>query len=260
MVTIFVTTAPQPSIPSIKVIKEMLASIAAQPLLRSQQLVIAFDGGNLPKAGGLHRKCMHTCNIADYNLYKSRVKKYAQQTFPNVHFVELDERGCLTTLLKTAMEAMQTSAHMIHTDIVMVLQQDLKFTSHVPLEDLINVLLHEEENGVQCILFPLFQQSVYKDYVDKKCHKATQGPQHFISLNSEDALVQSLRWSDTNHIATIKHYNTKVWPNVKSGDFMEHAIECFPIQDHTAWGVYELIKSKDSKHVWISHLNGRHTR
>jgi hypothetical protein len=56
----------------------------------------------------LDAKCKQEFLCYKYDEYKNNVKEYARSILPNVKFVELKERSCLSTLLKECMKDVTT--------------------------------------------------------------------------------------------------------------------------------------------------------
>ena len=102
--TTIVTTAPQPSAPSPDLLAATLRGIATHmPWLRDQPIIVSFDGCRLPNdPQRLNERCRTPFDAGVYEEYKRRARAVATTIFPQCTFNELEERGCLTTSLRTA--------------------------------------------------------------------------------------------------------------------------------------------------------------
>lgn len=121
-VTTFVTTAPHAATASF-LIRETIDSLALVPGLRDNAVYICFDGTRADDSVS-HRCRGHNDaqGWLEYENYVAQVKKYAAATLPNVHFFQLERRGCLEPLLRGCMmEASSTNA----TKLVHVMQHDV---------------------------------------------------------------------------------------------------------------------------------------
>lgn len=246
LTTSIITTAPQPSIPRPDIIVQTMLSLAIQPQLRAQPTIVAFDGCRIAPEKPLHKKCTQEFDENLYGEYKENVKGFARRLFPSVKFCELPVRGCLTTLLRTAMKH-------VETDTVLVVQQDLPFKRSIPLKTVVKALRTDD---IDHVAFRRVNNQMHEDYNAKHCRKPGLKRRKTLRVDGI-TFSQTSQWSDNNHIATRDHYS-KVWDAVKDGDFMEHELLCAPFDD-TTWNTF-VIGTMDDKRPWIFHTDGRGTK
>lgn len=222
-ITSIITTAPQKSIPSPHIILETIKSLSLGSLENSR-VIIGFDG-NKVRDHNLHPKCTSEFSEELYNEYKNNVKKEALAILPNVDFVEMPERSCLTNLLKECMSK-------VTTKFVCVIQQDLPFIKSFNPNNIMSLM--NENSKVKMVRLAFKSNEFHEKFTKDHCGN---------SLESEkitfmgDTYITCSQMSDQTHITTVSFYNDNIWPNVKPLDFMEHQIICNPViyNDRSVW-------------------------
>ena len=223
-ITSIITTAPQKSIPSPHLILETIKSLSLGSLEKSR-VIIGFDGNKVINHENLHPKCKSEFSEELYNEYKNNVKKEARAILPNVDFVEMPERSCLSNLLKECMSK-------VTTKFVCVIQQDLPFIKSFNLNTIMSLM--NVNSKVKMVRLARLSNEYHEKWTKENCGN---------SLESEkitfmgDTFITCSQMSDQNHISTVSFYNDNIWPNVKPFDFMEHQIICNPVinNDRSVW-------------------------
>lgn len=238
-ITSIITTAPQKSIPSPHIILETIKSLSLGSLDKSR-VIIGFDG-NKVRDHNLHPKCTSEFSEELYNEYKNNVKKEALAILPNVDFVEMPERSCLTNLLKECMSK-------VTTKFVCVIQQDLPFIKSFNPNNIMSLM--NENSKVKMVRLAFKSNEFHEKFTKDHCGN---------SLESEkitfmgDTYITCSQMSDQTHITTVSFYNDNIWPNVKPLDFMEHQIICNPViyNDRSIWYLGDINDS------YIGNTDGR---
>ena len=265
--TIVITTAPQPSIPSTKVLAATLGSIARDPQLAVLPVIIVCDGCPLPVGTALQHldpKCRTAFDCDAYRSYVETVRLTASEALPDaasVLVLELEHRGCLSSALYTGIQH-------VKTPLVLVVQQDLAFVRPVPLARLEAVLL-QPESPVQHVQLRKEYGNMETTVYSMNLCGITGGALDILSAPPDSAvevdadlpkLWPSTFWSDNNHLATMEHYRTVVWPEVPGGTFMEHVIGCKPVTDPAAMVVHSFgLPFNNTLEPYLKHLDGRVT-
>ena len=235
-ITTIITTAPQPSIPSSRIIMETVKSLDAVPFLRDSSIIIGFDGNGVLRPG-LDSKCTSEFSETAYNEYKENVKKAATAALPHVTFVEMEERSCLTGLLYRCMRD-------VNTEFVNVMQQDLMIVKTFDARKIIDIM--SRKSDMSLVRYSLGTNRFHEDYAESVCGGIL--PSKSII---EDGVLFTVcsQWSDNNHIAKTKHYREVVWPGTKPLSFMEHDLVCYK---ESIWYIGDIDDG-----FYVEHLDGR---
>ena len=242
-ITTIITTAPQPSIPSTKLIEKCLNSLNIIPLLANSPLIIGFDGCDVID-DHLDVKCKNEFDCGLYHEYKENVKTVASKMFPQVIFVELPARGCLTNLLHACMEK-------VTTKFVNVMQQDLPINKEFDLENILQIM--NTNDDMELIRYSRDTNKFHEDYTFGECKGVF--PTETITRNGIN-FTQCSQWSDNNHVAKLSHYDEIVWPRVAQFSFMEHDLMCYPYKENFK-SIWYLGDIDDGG--YIIHTDGRYT-
>lgn len=243
-ITTIITTAPQPSIPSPNLIINTLESLKIVSLLKTSPIIIGFDGCTVAHKN-LDPKCKTVYSCSIYDQYKENVKREATKIFPNIRFVELSTRGCLSSLLYNCIQH-------VHTQFVNIVQQDLPIVKYFDVE---NVLLAMKNNtSMDLVRYSYGTNRRHENYSLDKCGNTL--PNLTITRYGLK-FTQCSQWSDNNHIAKVDHYRNLVWPNTDTHSFMEHQIQCYPV-DNGYKKIWYLGELDDGD--FIDHTDGRNTK
>ena len=243
-ITTIITTAPQPSIPSPTLIINTLKSLEIVSLFKTSPIIIGFDGCTVVHKN-LDPKCKTVYSCPIYEQYKENVKREATKVFPNVKFVELGTRGCLSSLLYSCIQHVQTQ-------FVNIVQQDLPIVKYFDAE---NVLLAMENNtSMDLVRYSFGTNKSHEKYTHNMCGKTL--PKLTI-IRRGLKFTQCSQWSDNNHIAKVDHYRNLVWPNTNTHSFMEHQIACYPV-DNGYKKIWYLGEPDDGDFIY--HTDGRNTK
>jgi len=215
-ITTIITTAPHKAIPSPKFIEQTIRSLEKVPLFRDSHVIIGFDGCQVINKD-LHKKCTQEFSCELYNTYKNNVKKIAHMYLPWVTFVELPERGCLSTLLFNCMTK-------VDTEFVNVMQQDLPIIKGFNAPKIINIM--KNNITMDLVRYSDKGNKIHEDYTKKECKNTL--PQVNITLDGIN-FSQCSQWSDQNHIAKLEHYKYLVWTKTNPLSFMEDQLMCYPV-------------------------------
>ena len=240
-VTTIITTAPQPSIPSPHLIVNTVKSLSLIPLFQTSPVIIGFDGCKVTNPN-LDVKCKSIFSCSKYNEYKKNVKREVLKIISHAVFVELPERGCLSSLLHRCMEN-------VETDFVNVMQQDLPIVKKFEAKKVINAM--RDNSDMDLVRYVYDKNKYHEDWTSNHCSKVLKPK----TITIDDLqFTQCSQWSDTNHIAKMEHYKDIVWPNTKQFSFMEHEILCYPVK-HNYRKIWYLGKISDGH--YIKHTDGR---
>ena len=240
-VTTIITTAPCPSIPSPRLLVDTVKSLSLIPLFHTSPLIIGFDGCKVTN-DKLDIKCKTEFSCSKYDEYKENVKKEVSKLYPHAVFIELPVRGCLSSLLNQCMQK-------VNTDYVNVMQQDLPIIKKFDAQKVIDAM--RGNSSMDLVRYVWKSNKHHEDYTLKKCSEVLEP--RTITINGL-TFTQCSQWSDNNHIAKIEHYIDIVWPNTKPYSFMEHQIQCYPIQNQY-YKIWYLGEPTDGD--YIVHTNGR---
>ena len=244
-VTTIITTAPQPSIPSPKLVIECLKSLKlVPPILEKSPIIIGFDGCEVEESR-LNKKCTRVFDCSLYKQYKDNVKREAKEIFPHVEFVELPTRGCLTSLLRACMQK-------VSTKLVNVMQQDLPINKEFDVEKILRVM--ESSEDMDLVRYSRNTNRYHENYTRSACGGVLP---HATIIREGIKFTQCSQWADNNHIAKIQHYNDTVWPLTYPFSFMEHDVMCYPY-DTEYKGIWYLGEMDDGD--FIVHTDGRSTK
>lgn len=238
-ITSIITTAPQKSIPSPHIILETIKSLSLGSLDKSC-VIIGFDG-NKVRDHNLHPKCKSEFSEELYNEYKNNVKKEARAILPNVDFVEMPERSCLTNLLKECMSK-------VNTKFVCVIQQDLPFIKSFNPNNIMSLMT--KNSKVKMVRLAFYSNEFHEKWTKDYCGNSLE-PEKISFMG--DTYITCSQMSDQTHITTVSFYNDNIWPNVKPLDFMEHQIICNPViyNDRSVWYLGDINDS------YIGNTDGR---
>jgi hypothetical protein len=215
-ITTIIITAPHKAIPSPKFIEQTIRSLEKVPLFRDSHVIIGFDGCQVINKD-LHKKCTQEFSCELYNTYKNNVKKIAHMYLPRVTFVELPERGCLTTLLFNCMTK-------VDTEFVNVMQQDLPIIKGFNALKIVDIM--KNNITMDLVRYSHMGNKYHEDYTKKECKNTL--PQVNITLDGIN-FSQCSQWSDQNHIAKLEHYKYLVWKKTNPLSFMEDQLMCYPV-------------------------------
>lgn len=242
-ITTIITTAPQPSIPSSKVIIETIRSLRLIPLIYNSQVIIGFDGCKV-KNSKLHSKCKSIFSCSKYDKYINNVKRKAKEILPNVKFIVLSERNCLSNLVYNCMKEVKTS-------FVNVMQQDLPIKKTFDLGKVLSIM--NKNSNMDIVRYSAKINIDHENWTESHCgHKFTPTK---INIDNID-FTQCSQWSDQNHISKISHYREVVFKISKPYDFMEHQLRCYPI-DTLYTKIWYLGNDNDS---FCIHTDGRNVK
>ena len=242
-VTTIITTAPQLSIPSPRLIVNTVKTLSLIPLFQTSPVIIGFDGCKVSNPN-LDIKCKSIFSCSKYNEYKKNVKREVLKIIPHAVFVELPERGCLSSLLHRCMEN-------VETDFVNVMQQDLPIVKKFEAKKVINAM--RDNSDMDLVRYVYNSNKFHEDYTRNYCSKV---------LNPKTIIIDDLQftqcsqWADNNHIAKMEHYKDIVWPNTKQFSFMENELICYPVK-HNYRKIWYLGKISDGN--YIKHTDGRNS-
>ena len=240
-VTTIITTAPQPSIPSPRLLVETVKTLSLIPLFNTSPLIIGFDGCKVNN-NELDPKCKSKFSCSKYTKYKENVKREVLKLIPHAVFVELPERGCLSSLLHHCMQS-------VDTDFVNVMQQDLPIAKKFDAKKVIDVM--RSNSSMDLVRYVRKNNKHHEEYTFKVCSDILE-PKTIIIDGLK--FTQSSQWSDNNHIAKMEHYIDLVWPNTKPYSFMEHQIQCYPVENQY-YKIWYLGEPTDGE--YIVHTDGR---
>ena len=242
-ITTIITSAPQKSIPSTHIIMKTIKSLELIPILKNSHVIIGFDGNNVINPEKIDPKCRTAFSEKLYNEYKNNVKTEAHKILPNVDFVEMSQRSCLSNLLKECMNN-------VTTKFVNVMQQDIPFIKSFDLNVIIQLL--NENPKVSKVRLSTRTNKLHENFTKKMCKDVLSSEEITFMGNKFTTCSQ---WSDQNHITTVKYYNDYVWPNVKKGSFMEHDLFCNPVKnnDRSVWYLGDINAS------YSEHTDGRNS-
>lgn len=244
IITTLITTSPIKSMYSIKIIKETIDSLKLVPLLYNNPVIICFDGGPYNN-NNIDIKCASLNTKKDielYETYKKKVKHYIKDK-ENFSFVELAERGCLTTNLKNGLKKVKTK-------YINVMQHDLKIIKSF---DLIKVLNLINTRNVDLVRYVYNTNLWHQNYYRNECGKDLKD-ETFEFENQQFSYCN--HFSDNNHITTLEFYNKNIIPKIKDNSFMEYYLTCSP-RDHNFNFVFYGDMNDGN---YITHIDGRNTK
>lgn len=242
-VTTIITTAPQPSTPSPRLLVETVKTLSLIPLFNTSPLIIGFDGCKVNN-DKLDPKCKSEFSCSKYDEYKENVKREVLKLFPHAVFAELPDRGCLSSLLHYCMQR-------VNTDYVNVMQQDLPISKKFDAKKVIDAM--RGNSSMDLVRYVWKSNKHHEDYTLEVCSDVLKP--RTITINGLK-FTQCSQWSDNNHIAKMEHYIDIVWPNTKPYSFMEHQLQCYPIENQY-YKIWYLGEPTDGE--YIVHTDGRAT-
>ena len=239
-VTTIITTAPQPSIPSPHLLVETVKTLSLIPLFNKSPVIIGFDGCEVNNK--LDPKCMSVFSCSEYNRYKENAKREVLKLIPYAVFVELPERGCLSSLLHHCMQS-------VDTDFVNVMQQDLPIVKKFDAQKVIDAM--RGNSSMDLVRYVWKTNEHHEEHTLEACSDILEP--RTITIDGLK-FTQCSQWSDNNHIAKMEHYIDLVWPNTKPYSFMEHQIQCYPVENQY-YKIWYLGEPTDGE--YIVHTDGR---
>lgn len=220
--TIVITTAPSLCNGSLRIIRSTLESLKSYSTLRGVHLIVGFDGVHVIAAPPVHEKCSTAYSEHVYNIYKKSVKAYVSLLFDSYEFVELEHRSCLTTLLRTSMDKVQTR-------YVLIMQDDLSLVGNdkIDFESLIKAMeAYPDEFGIINLrTWP--SNAFHIKWENETCDKNVMEKIPLRKFRFGNLELSSSRcYSDQVQISTKDFYDRYVWSVVPDFDFMEHYLQC----------------------------------
>ena len=190
-VSVIVTASPIPSHPSPRIILETVNSLDLLGLGEHAPILLVHDAVP-PDAAGSEQD-----RYADYLIELKEAVKDRQ----NVEVHLLDTWGHLVGGVTYGIDA-------IKTQYVLIVQHDLPFVRSVPISKLVELMEHRRE-----IAHIRFNK---RTNLAEASDGSTRSRRRFFSQvsfpNSEFALIQTLSWSDNNHLTTRGYYRDLVLP------------------------------------------------
>lgn len=251
MITTILTTAPLPSMPHADLLLYTARSLQLVPRLLEERILVAFDGFRVEGpsfSSWLHPKCRQRFEDHSlYDRYKQGVKRAILDdwSLARATFVELGRRSCLATLLRAAIEH-------VDTPFVHVMQADMPLMRAFDVATVLDAM-RSHPRDVQLVRLAFKRNVDHEQFAAIVCnHSSAPITLHHGSIT----LSRSSSWADNNHIATTSHYRHAVLPFVRDGDFPEHAIYCSPLV--RPMGTWFLGAAHDG--LWVGHLDGRTAR
>jgi hypothetical protein len=217
--TLIMTLCPRKKNPSVSMIQEVLESyIRFMSEILKSNIIVGFDGfGVTANKSTLDPKCLDVPTTAQkYSLHKKMTKDVVVKHWPNAEFVELPDRVCLNTTLKTCVDH-------VRTPYIFVVQGDEILRREFSISD---VLSGMASNDIDYLLFDHNSFNRH-NYWAAKCGKK---PSTKSRLTGDITIQRVLGFSDSTHFATLAFYNEQVFPRLVDTphSFMEHHIQCLP--------------------------------
>ena len=235
-ITAFISCSPRPSDDNktgLTQIKNCINSLITELKFNEVYIYVIFDGiKGRPKS--------FTKKDADKYQIKKNTLKNDPYIISNkyIKIIELDEWLHQANSLKKVMN------EYCNTPLIFSIQEDTVILNgkDIDMDIIYNTILNDD--SVEYIKFFIHKdltvlpgqerlgRSVPGDYRPETLPATVHEKTHL--------LHKCMEWSDRPHIATIEHYNKRIWPQIKSHFkcTMEQAVKFGPIRNKTHWGTW----------------------